>query len=470
METSRRITVMLKWLAVRLILCSGVVTGQSFTFNFDSQLVSQTQTITNFTSSNGCAQFPTSVSAAWLTASITANNGSCYLNATVNPSTLAPSKIPYSGTIDVYPTGSPEALIVPVTVTVTLNPINDFAGNGLSGELIYNPRDGTAYTALSNGNGTFRYVYNLFTPGFDTLRTGDFNGDGKTDIVLYNSQTALAYIGFGKGDGTFNFQSLFWSPGYDIVETGDINNDGKTDVLLYNSTTGTMYIGISNGDGTFTYQYTLVSQGYTFIQFAYGPTEEDTFIFFYRASDGLAYEGADYDPVKGFTSVNALSVSSGYNIFDSVPNTYTSYEPSIPMIMILYNSVNGNAAETSPFSSPISFIPLLFTPGFTAVNLGPFDGFQCPDLTLYDKNSGLAYFGSDVGEGNIECRGTFNFKSLFWSPGYDNVVAEDVKGDGKGNVILYNSSTGTEYTAISNGDGTFTYTYSYWGIGKVLAK
>jgi hypothetical protein len=87
---------------------------------------------------------------------------------------------------------------------------------------------------------------------------------------------------------------------------------------------------------------------------------------------------------------------------------------------------------------------------------------------LYDKNSGLAYFGS--GEIYGDCNTTFTFQSLFWSSGYDNVVAEDVNGDNKADVILYNSSTGTEYTGISNGDGTFTYTYQYWGIGKVLAK
>jgi hypothetical protein len=123
--------------------------------------------------------------------------------------------------------------------------LNGFAGNGLSGELLYDPSLGQSYTALSNGDGTFSYVPNLFTANFDTLRTGDFNGDGKADLILYNLRTALAYIGFGKGDGTFNFQSLFWSPDYDIIETGDINGDGKTDVALYTSATGTLYTGIS---------------------------------------------------------------------------------------------------------------------------------------------------------------------------------------------------------------------------------
>jgi hypothetical protein len=45
-----------------------------------------------------------------------------------------------------------------------------------------------------------------------------------------------------------------------------------------------------------------------------------------------------------------------------------------------------------------------------------------------------------------------------------------VNGDGRTDVVLYNSADGTEYTGISTGDGTFSYTYSYWGTGKVLAR
>jgi hypothetical protein len=37
-------------------------------------------------------------------------------------------------------------------------------------------------------------------------------------------------------------------------------------------------------------------------------------------------------------------------------------------------------------------------------------------------------------------------------------------------VILYNNSTGTEYTGIGNGDGTFNYTYQDWSTGRVLAQ
>jgi hypothetical protein len=85
-------------------------------------------------------------------------------------------------------------------------------------------------------------------------------------------------------------------------------------------------------------------------------------------------------------------------------------------------------------------------------------------VTVYNKNTAAAYFGTGTGTG------TFNFQSLFWSPGYDYVVPEDVNGDGKTDAVLYNSGSGTSYTGLSNGDGTFNYTYAYWGIGRMLAQ
>ncbi len=336
--------------------------------------------------------------------------------------------------------------------------VNDFAGDGRSGAVLYDPTGGQEYTALSNGNGTFTFVPNLFSPGFTTLRTGDFNGDGKADLILYNSGTALAYIGFGNGDGTFSFQSLFWSPGYDMVLTGDLNGDGKTDVVLYNSTTGTMYTGISNGAGGFTYEYSLVSSGFTFVRLADFTGDGKADLFLYRRSDGLGYLGTG-NGTGGFT-FQPLFISPGYNLADSGDMNGDGKAD-----VFLYNSTNGNAAAgISNGTGGFAFTPLVFSPGFTTARLGNFTGHVTADLVVYNKISAAAYFGTGTGTG------TFAFQSLFWSPGYDNVIAEDVNGDGKTDVLLYDSPTGTEYTGISNGDGTFTYTYSYWGVGRLIAQ
>jgi len=86
---------------------------------------------------------------------------------------------------------------------------------------------------------------------------------------------------------------------------------------------------------------------------------------------------------------------------------------------------------------------------------------------LYNAQpSGNSYLG--IGNG----AGGFNFVSLFWSTGYDTIYAQDLNGDGRTDVILYNSISGAAYVGISpggNGTSRFAYTYSYWGTGKKVA-
>lgn len=336
----------------------------------------------------------------------------------------------------------------------------DFAGTFRSGALLYDPSNGQAYTALSSGNGSYQYVPNLFSSGFDIIRSGDFNADRKADLVVYNSHSGLAYIGFGNGDGTFNFQSLFWSPGYDIVETGDINGDGKTDFALYNSSTGTLYTGISTGAGLFNFQYHLVSSGFTYVRLSDFTGDGQADLFLYNSNSGLAFLGVG-DGAGGFT-FHALSVSSGYTLVDT-----GDLNGDGKTDVILYNPTNGNAATgISDGTGGFTFTPLLFSPGFTSVRLGNHLGAGRADVTVYNKDTGAAYFGAGDGSGN------FTFTSLFWSSGYDGVVPQDVTGDGTSDIILYNSSTGTEYTGINNAQsaGTFTYTYQLWGPHKSLAR
>ena len=62
------------------------------------------------------------------------------------------------------------------------------------------------------------------------------------------------------------------------------------------------------------------------------------------------------------------------------------------------------------------------------------------------------------------------FRRSFWSANYNFVVSGDLNGDGRTDVVLYNSSTGTMYACLANSSGQFpTCTYNYVSTGYTKA-
>jgi hypothetical protein len=350
----------------------------------------------------------------------------------------------------------------------------DFRGIGRSDELLYYYGIGQSYTALSDGSSGYQYVPNLFSRGFDTLRTGDFNGDGKSDLILYNANVCFgcfinfnAYIGFSNGDGTFSFQSLFWSPRYTVVETGDINGDGKTDVLLFKP--GSLDIGLSDGKGGFTYTHYLVFQS------------EITAKLVDLNGDGkadlLMYDG-DYfiagvsngDGTFAFTTIYPFYGSPFYGTpsrvpgFDSmaVGDLNGDGKPDV----FLYNAQTGAALTGVNAGGIFTWHAVQLNQGFTTLRIAN------NRLILYSSFAGDAYIATPDSSWN------YSLQPLPWGPGYHTVVTEDVDGDGFDDVILYNRDTGTSYTGlwlpisaacVGCPQGGFgRYTYAYWGLGALL--
>jgi len=132
--------------------------------------------------------------------------------------------------------------------------------------------------------------------------------------------------------------------------------------------------------------------------------------------------------------------------------------------VFLYDPAGQAYAALSNSNGTYSYVPSLFTPGFDILRYGDYNGDGKADLVVYNSHNALAYIGLGNGDG------TFAFQSLFWSPGYNYVVAGDLDGDGKTDFALYNSSTGTMYTAISNGAGGFTYRYTLISAGYTYLK
>jgi hypothetical protein len=337
-------------------------------------------------------------------------------------------------------------------------PILDFNGDGDQDVFLYDPAGGTGYAGLSNGSGAFTYVYNGFTPGFDAIRYGNFNSSGLSGLVAYNSSSTLGYTLLGTGAGTFTPVSLFWGPGFTKVAAGDLNGDGLTDFVIYRPTDGTSYTAISNGDGTFHYQYTLVSIGFTHMVVADFNGDGKADVFLYRSSDGLAFLGIS-NGTGGFT-FSPVTVGPGYGFVESGDINGDGMAD-----LLFYSSSSGATAVGLSTGTGFNLTSYSYSPGFTTVKLFDFNGDGKADVALYNMNNTLGYLG--VGNGT----GGFTFSSLFWGAGMTNVDALDLNNDGKIDIVIYNSANGASYTGISTGNASspFTYQYSYWGVGKVLA-
>jgi uncharacterized repeat protein (TIGR01451 family) len=337
-------------------------------------------------------------------------------------------------------------------------PILDFNADSKQDVFLYDPVGGTGYAGLSNGSGAFTYVYNAFTPGFDTIRYGNFISSGPSGLVAYNSSSTLGYTLLGTGSGTFNPVSLFWGPGYTKVAAGDLNGDGLTDFVIYRPSDGTSYTAISNGDGTFHYQYTLVSVAFTHLVVADFNGDGKADVFFYRSTDGLAYLGIG-NGTGGFT-FSPVTLGPAYGFIEA-----GDINGDGKADLLLYASSSGATAVGLSTGSGFTLTPYYYSPGFTTVKLFDFNGDGKADLAFYNMNTAVGYLGIGDGTGN------FAFSSLFWGLGMSTVDTLDLNNDGKIDVVLYNTTNGASYTGISSGNpaSPFTYQYAYWGNGRVLA-
>jgi|HubBroStandDraft_4_1064222.scaffolds.fasta_scaffold14720_2 hypothetical protein len=292
---------------------------------------------------------------------------------------------------------------------------------------------GSISVMLGKGNGTFHPAVNYSSGGQSaySVVVADVNGDGKLDLVVANgclgSNCAMGGVGvlLGNGDGTFKKAVTYSSGAASVfgshVAVGDLNGDGKLDLAV--ATTGSgcgngcpsglVGVLLGNGDGTFKKAKMYSTGGFDAIGWVEiadvnGDKKPDLVVANYCLIE------CSYPPVQG--SVGVL-LGNGNGTFKAV-KTYSSGGDGAISVAVADLNKDGK-------------------PDILVANCGP---------EACGPGSPGGNVGVLIGNGNGTFKPVVNYPAAN-SP-FD-VVAADVNGDGKLDIVV--SNWGTPNAATNDG-------------------
>jgi len=317
--------------------------------------------------------------------------------------------------------------------------VADVSGDGKPDFVVL--QDG-AEVWLGNGDGTFQKAQNYQSGGYAPLSIAiaDVNGDGKPDLLVGHycfsaSDCSSGSVGVlvGNGDGTFRTAQNYDSGGYAAtsIAVGDVDGDGKPDVLVLNfcesSSAACLNSLISvlrgNGDGTFQASQTYSSGG--------------------RFAHSFAVADVNGDGKLDLLVANQCAVGC--------------QPPGLGNIAVLLGNGDG------------TFLPALNydSGGLNAYSIAVGDVNQDGKADLLVANQ-CVNSSSDCGLGPGEAGvllgngdGTFQAAKTYNSGGVGafSVIAGDMNGDGKPDLLMLNGCTNgfcaNGSVLLGNGDGTF---------------
>lgn len=116
------------------------------------------------------------------------------------------------------------------------------------------PQNGGIAILLGMGDGQFKLLATLKTPGFtpETIASADFNGDGLPDFVATNAAINQVAVVTSGPNGTYAAPVLYpTDKGPARLALADVNGDGRMDIAVSSTTSNTVSLLTGNGKGAF---------------------------------------------------------------------------------------------------------------------------------------------------------------------------------------------------------------------------
>lgn len=284
-------------------------------------------------------------------------------------------------------------------------------------------------------------------PGVSELTVGDFNRDGRPDLV-----SSMGIVWLGHGDGTFNqsadVSASIISEGTDTA-VADFNRDGIPDFAISNSQQQVVNVFIGKGDGTFKgpTNYTVGKRPNTI---AVADFNGDGYLDIVTSNTIVDNGSGTLSILKGNgdgTFQRRLTLDFGVGSFLlGVKDFNGDGRADIAVAYGEYIHIffgNGDAT----FQAPVNY--------FGPTNIGlseDFNGDGKPDLVFYDSYSRKLQLLMNEGDGTF----TPGYSvSIFSSTGFKFATA-DFNGDGNLDLFVTYLGSYTINLFAGNGDGTFS--------------
>jgi hypothetical protein len=358
-----------------------------------------------------------------------------------------------------YPTGD-----TPLSVAV-----GDFNGDGNIDLATGNSGSfplytGTVSVLLGNGDGSFQTHRDYVTgSGTHSVAVGDLNGDGTPDLVAANQRNQTISVLLGNGDGTFRYGDVYRTPPSPAaVVLADVNGDGRLDIVAANPYGNAVTVLLGNDGGTFQDPRDYLT----------GATPLAVVVADVNGDGRLDLVTANW----GNTSITVLP-GNGDGTFLTVPSSPAGTNPSflatgdftndgIPDLAVadagdvslnLPSSVSILAGRGDGTFQTVNTFPVGL--GNLRFVTGEFNGDGNLDLAvIYSGNPGNFRNpdpgGLDIFLGNGD--GTFQPPRTYMvGTGPSLLVASDVNGDGRLDLVVFSAVDQQLRVLLGNGDGTF---------------